>query len=205
MRKILFILSAQLVTIFSFSQEVVVGNIEMNILFVGYQNKLIISVPNTELSDIKVEGENCKISEIDKTGAFTVVPSGGGSLTLNFSVKGETIGSKKYRVKGFPKPDLYLGNYEPESTISKKNLSNTLSMRYHPDAAFPIQFSLPVIKEWGVSTEEGEAKGTGNTLSVEALTLLQNATENQKIIIYADVLGEDKITRKAASSFVMTE
>lgn len=205
MKKVFFILISAIGWTFSFSQEIVVGNTEMDILFVGYQNKLVISVPETELSAIKVEGENCKISAVDKTGAFTVNPSGGSPLTLTFSVNDVVIGSKKYRVKGFPIPHLYLGNYEPESTISKKNLSNTLSMKYHSDATFPIQFSLPVITKWGVSTEKGEAIGTGSTLSVEALALLRSATENQKITIYADVLGEDKITRKTASSFVISE
>jgi hypothetical protein len=205
MKKIVCILSAQLVALFSFSQEITVGNTEMDILFVGYSNKLVLSVSDTELSDIKIEGENCKISEIDKTGVFTVVPSGSGSLTLNFSVKGKAVGSKKYRVKGFPKPDLYLGNNEPGSPISKKNLSSKLSMNYHPDATFPIQFSLPTIINWSVTTEKGEAIGTGSILSKEALVLLQSATENQEVTIIANVISEDKIQRKTASSFVITE
>lgn len=205
MKKVLFILFAQLVAFFSFTQEIVVGNSEMDILFIGYPNKLVVSVPDTKPTDIRIEGENCKISAIDKTGSFTVVPSGFPSVTLNFIVKGEIAGSKNYRVKGLPKPDLYWGGNEPGSTISKKKLSNTLSMHYQLDAAFPIQFSIPVITKWSVITETGEVKGTGSNLSEEALVLIRDTKENQKVTIDADVLGEDNISRKAISSFVITE
>ena len=87
-----------------------VANIDMNVVYKGYDNKMEISVPGIADSQLRVSATGASIS---KSGSLYICkPSADREITISVAAdidgKIQTVGQKKYRVRPVPSPTAFL-------------------------------------------------------------------------------------------------
>ena len=87
-----------------------VANVDMNVVYKGYDNKMEISVPGIADSQLRVSATGASIS---KSGNFYICkPTADREIVISVSAdvdgKIQTVGQKKYRVRPVPSPTAFL-------------------------------------------------------------------------------------------------
>ena len=87
-----------------------VANIDMNVVYKGYDNKMEISVPGIADSQLRVSATGASISKSGNQ--YICKPSADREITISVSAdvdgKIQTIGQKKFRVRPVPSPTAFL-------------------------------------------------------------------------------------------------
>lgn len=166
--------------LFSISaQEVGIEHPELNVLYRGYDNKLLLVFSDsTELdeSDVVVTGANCSISKANKPGVYIIKPGSGFKSTITLQKKVNDalvdIYSIEYRVLNLPDPVLFWG--ASKSGMKASRTSRALFAKYPPEIPLEAAFK---VTNWtlAVNTEKVTGKGTsigpaGTVLTKETKT-----------------------------------
>ncbi|MBQ9339129.1 MAG: hypothetical protein IJS13_02210 [Paludibacteraceae bacterium] len=154
MKKILFVIFAALIGCIAVHAQyrVYMNNVDLNVMYRGYDNKFSISVPGVPDNKLKVKANGAivkkqnslwLINPDDSVQSVTV------SVSAEINGKMQSIGSQAYRVKNLPKPSAYLSvngkEYASDSKIPLSVLTNpatTLVVSYGPDALLDLPFKV---------------------------------------------------------------
>lgn len=128
------------------------SNLDLNIIYKGYDNPFSISVPGVSSEKIHV---SCPGASVSKNGANWIIKPGdgvGGTTTIEVSaeVDGKVIsmGSQTYRVKNLPRPDAYFeinGQPTEETKVARSaliNPSNRIIASYGADGLIQAKFRI---------------------------------------------------------------
>lgn len=176
---------------------------EMNMLYRGYDNKLVGAVSG--YVGYKLSGSNVSLS---KSGEFWIgKPGGGKTCTINIAGIAEdgssaNVGKFEFRVQNLPPPNVYLGALEdgaeaPGGTIRAQT---RLFAKYPPEIPLNATFSV-VSWEVSVAGAPRPEKGTGASLSPKALSLIKQAQKGAMISFMTIVRGPDGKNRKKSAAF----
>ena len=164
-----------------------VMNLDLNVIYKGYDNRYLITCPGMTDSQLKVNviGGTAKRSGKE----WIVVPNDDAKevkIVVNGEVNGATqkMGEQTFRVKKLPKADLYLVDNEqqlPTDKIIRKNLNanTTLEMGYGADGILNVPYEVV-----GFSTLiQGQVKKSkGNKFSPDQLKQIKTLKSKDAII-----------------------
>lgn len=137
--------------------SVTIANTEMNVVYMGYNNKISISVPGIPNEKIAVSAPN---ATMEKTGNGTYIckPKSYSDVVINVSatVEGKTssMGSSTFRVKTLPDPTAFLRfrdangnyvNYNPNLSkykLTRANLQNAEMIAEYADGLLQASFHI---------------------------------------------------------------
>ena len=163
---------------------------ESNILFRGYDNKVVAAVNNNGNLPVVLTGENCTISIHESGEYFVVRPDGGKSkayVMLNLIDNDSLIQIKKseYRILSLPDPIMYWGKIKSGEKGNPK--ARTLEVRYLDGMAINPKFE---IMEWVVLHENKKMHGTGGDLT-PAESIFIHLVKHSTVEIVAKVKAPD--------------
>lgn len=168
-----------------------VMNLDLNVIYKGYDNRYLITCPGMTDSQLKVNVIGGKARRSGKE--WIVVPNDDAKevkIVVNGDMNGTTqkMGEQTFRVKKLPKADLYLVENEqqlPSDKLVRKNLNanTTLEMGYGADGILNVPYEVV-----GFSTLiQGQVKKSkGNKLSPDQLKQIKNL-KSKDVIIFMSV------------------
>ncbi len=176
---------------------------ELNVLYIGYDNKVEAVASGYDQTLLSGQGVN-----LVKTGTGWIAkPAPGKTATITVqgksSVTNKTVslGSFPFRVSRLPDPSLYWGAAKDGEKGSRSE--TRLFAKYPPEIPLNATFT---IKSWELSIPGAPGappKGTGNTLDGAAISLLKQAKPGAVIGFMTTVVGPDGIVRKKGGAFTL--
>ena len=131
---------------------VTMTNVDMNVMYRGYDNKFSISVPGVSNDKVQVKATGATVKQKNNLWLInpkTDVQSVTVSVSAEINGKMQSIGSQEYRVKNLPVPSAYLSvndrEYASGSNIPPSVLTNpatSLVVSYGPDALLNLTFKV---------------------------------------------------------------
>jgi hypothetical protein len=177
--------------------------LKQNVLYIGVDNPIWVTVAGAPASDVSVEVSYGTITATDHPGQYIISVSGGTSTSLMvyFMKNGvrEQAGKFDFRVKRVPDPVTYVNAIRSDGVILKENLATitgifTRMENFDFDCKFtPQSFSMSVIEDG----EWKEYKATSPELTPEMKTALTKCEEEDKILFHnVATKGPDGTIRK---------
>lgn len=164
----------------------VVSLTNMNILYVGVENPVSISVPGIPAKDISatissgtitsVGGGNYKV-KLSKLEREVII-----AVSAKIDNRVQRMGEFKYKTRKIPSPVLKVGNLSSKK-VTKDELSNAGKIR----ATFPEDFVFKVppltVKGYTISVGANDKPISGNTINPEAQSIIKQARKGQRVMI----------------------
>jgi gliding motility-associated protein GldM len=185
------------------AKAVVVSPLKMNVLYIGVDNPMKISVPGVGQNDVQASLQGSGTLSKNSDGTYTANVTGVGKCQIAVSAKIEgkvqPMGSEEFRIKRIPDPQpslggkLFGGNTQPGSIKAQSGVVALLK-----DFDFDAKFS--VVSFQMVFSSKGEifkAETQGPLFNANMKQFLDRA--KPKDIIFIDeikVVGPDKQPRK---------
>ncbi len=175
---------------------------ELNVLYKGYDNKVEGVASGYDQTVLNGNGVsltksgNGYIGRVTGTGKTATISISGKNSVTNKTV---SLGTFTFRVMNMPNPSLFFGATEEGNKASKAE--TRLFAKYSNS---PLNATFQVL-EWEliVSGAPRPAKGTGNTLNADGISLLKQAKPGSQISFMTKVVGPDKIVRKKGGVFTI--
>lgn len=181
------------------------GNVslpEMNVLYRGYANK--VQAVASGYPEAKVTGAGVSLAKSGKEGYIGTVNGSGKTASISISGYNKTtkktvsLGTFTFRVMNLPPPSIYFGAASDGTQASKSE--TRLFAKYGPE--IPLNVSFQVLKwELNVTGAPRPAKGTGNTLNADGVSLLKQAKPGSMISFMTEVKGPDGRVQKKSGNF----
>ena len=185
------------------AKAVVVSPTKMNVLYIGVDNPMKISVPGVGQNDISASLQGSGTLKKNTDGTYTANVTGVGKCQVAVSAKIEgkvqPMGSEEFRIKRIPDPQpslggkLFGGNTQPGAIKSQSGVVALLK-DFDFDARFNVQSFQMVFSSKG---EIFKAEASGPVFNAIMKGFLDRA--KPKDIIFIDeikVVGPDKQPRK---------
>jgi len=165
---------------FALAPIAVISATKMNVVYIGLQNPISVSVPGVGANKINVTSSAGGSLKKIKDGEFELSVDGSQrTVTISASVDGKTMGIKEYRVRQVPKPQPMLGSIEASGSVSMGQLkSASFVLTALKDFAFegvkysPVEWNLVYKPKNGQASVE---KGTSEQLTARAKSMLNSA------------------------------
>ncbi|MCF8416474.1 MAG: hypothetical protein K9G40_09540 [Crocinitomicaceae bacterium] len=176
---------------------------ELNVLYIGYPNKVDGVASGYDQTILSGSGVS-----LTKSGQYWIgSPAKGKECSITVSGKSSvtnktaSLGTFKFRVSRLPDPSLYWGAAKDGEKGSRNE--TRLFAKYPPEIPLNATFS---IKSWELSIPGAPGappKGSGNTLSPQAISLLKQAKPGSVIGFMTSVVGPDGVMRKKGGAFTL--
>lgn len=164
----------------------VVSLTNMNILYVGVENPVSISVPGIPAKDISATissgtitsvgggNYNVKLARLEREVTITVA--------AKIDNRVQRMGEFKYKTRKIPSPVLKVGNLSSKK-VTKDELSNAGKIR----ATFPEDFVFKVpplnVRGYTISVGANDKPISGNNINAEAQSIIKQARKGQRVMI----------------------
>ena len=165
--------------------QTVISATKMNVLYIGVDNPISVSMSGVPMEKISVSMTNGSITKSGNEWIAKPASSGTAKITASASVEGRTLtGSQDYRVKMLPRPIAKVGG-KPGGTIDKNVLvSQTGVLADMEDFLFDLryavtQFNLEVVTAQGLRTLQSSSAA----FTPEQKNFLNGLTKGQQVII----------------------
>ena len=172
-----------------------VANIDMNVVYRGYDNKMEISVPGLADSQLRVSANGATMTKSGNQ--YICKPSAKDKITIVVSAdidgKMRTIGQKEFRVRPVPSPSAFLKlpngerwspTMETSSRLKRKDLLEATIIAEYEDGMLNADF---VVTEFTVKIPRGAGfdpiKVTGGKFSEKQIERLKNLKPKQEFLI----------------------
>ncbi|XOV68252.1 MAG: GldM family protein [Fluviicola sp.] len=186
----------------SFSQVIGLEQPELMVLYRGYNNKILVNVPEgseRSVNDIELQGINYSAVKANKPGGFIVKPGKGTTTTLTLhTMDGDTLKEiyrAEYVVRNLPDPILFWG--ASKSGVKGSRSSRILLAKYTPEIPLEANFK---VTSWTLTANGEQASGTGGNLS-QAGPIIKKAEPGSQVAITAVVVGPDGIARSVGGAW----
>ncbi len=175
---------------------------ELNVLYKGYNN--IVEGVASGYDQTILNGNGVSLS---KSGNQYIGRVSGAGRTATISISGKnsvtnktvSLGTFTFRVMNLPPPSLFFGATEDGGKASK---AETRLFARYSDSPLKAEFSVQTW-ELNVAGAPRPAKGAGNTLNADGISLLKQAKPGSTISFMTQVKGPDGILRKKSGVFTI--
>jgi hypothetical protein len=175
---------------------------ELNVLYKGYNN--IVEGVASGYDQTILNGNGVSLT---KSGNQYIGRVSGAGRTATISISGKntvtnktvSLGTITFRVMNLPPPSLFFGATEDGGKASK---AETRLFARYSDSPLKAEFS---VQSWelNVAGAPRPAKGTGNTLNADGISLMKQAKPGSTISFMTQVKGPDGILRKKSGVFTI--
>ena len=172
-----------------------VANVDMNVVYRGYDNKMEISVPGLADSQLRVSANGATMTKSGNQ--YICKPTAKDEITILVSAevdgKVQTIGQKKFRVRPVPSPSAFLKlpngerwnpTMETSGRIKRKDLLDATIIAEYEDGMLKADF---VITEFTVKIPRGAGFDPitvkGGKFSEKQIERLKNLKPKQEFLI----------------------
>lgn len=191
---------------YEFESEYTVGepsatmsNIELNVMYRGYDNKFSISVPGVPNDKIKVSASGATVS---RSGSLYIIKptieKGKVTLSVQAELNGKTItmGTQEYRIMPLPKPGaffaagdkLYDGGNIPRNTLLNGN--NRVVASFGQDALLDLKYKITSFKVQNASGQLSPANG--DKFTQQQIAMIQKLKQGAPVnIVDIKAVGPD--------------
>jgi gliding motility-associated protein GldM len=167
---------------------VVVSPTKMNVLYIGVENPLDISVAGVPAENIEPVLNGGTLSKVG-AGKYIAKVQGGTKATVNvaanFGKDKKQMGSMEFRVKRVPDPVAKFGGKTGSANINKSDLTTALGV-FAEMENFDFDLRFDVIS-FDITTTQGQFEVTktsnNNKLTEEQKGLLKNVKAGQKVYV----------------------
>lgn len=168
---------------------VTIAATKMNVLYVGVENPLSISVPGVAPDKVQASGTNCTLTSKGKGEYVAKVTSPGQIATINVmaDINGEkkNMGKQEFRVKGVPDPVPAMGKKKGSFLISKSELVAQSGIQAElENFAFDLKFD---VMSFDISAKVGEfivtKSATGNKFTDDMRNVFGKLSKGSKIYV----------------------
>lgn len=183
-----------------------VANLDLNVMYSGYENRFSVSVPGYGDDKISVE---CAGATIKRNGTEWIInPKAGKSADIVVYAMSDgkkvQMGSHKFRVKPLPTPEAYIsfgGQESASEKMQKKILASgaaSVVASYGPTADLKAKFT---VESFSIRFPNGqEERCNGGKFSAQALKLLNSVRPGNIVTIrHVVAKGPDGKTRELRS------
>ena len=183
-----------------------VANLDLNVMYSGYENRFSVSVPGYGDDKISVE---CAGATIKRNGTDWIInPKAGKSADIVVYAMSDgkkvQMGSHKFRVKPLPTPEAYIsfgGQESASEKMQKKILASgaaSVVASYGPTADLKAKFT---VESFSIRFPNGqEERCNGGKFSAQALKLLNSVRPGNIVTIrHVVAKGPDGKTRELRS------
>ena len=175
---------------------------ELNVLYKGYNN--IVEGVASGYDETILNGNGVTLSKSGK-GYIGRVSGAGRTATISISGRNSvtkktvSLGTFTFRVMNLPPPSLFFGATEDGGKASK---AETRLFARYSDSPLKAEFS---VQSWelNVAGAPRPAKGSGNTLNADGISLMKQAKPGSTISFMTQVKGPDGILRKKSGVFTI--
>ena len=169
---------------------VIVENLDLNVLYRGYDNHFNITVPGVFNDKVKVSATGASVRM--QGGLWIINPDSVArvvSLSVSAEINGKMmqIGTKQYRVKGLPIPKAFLTvkdrMYESGSDVPLSILTDKMAVidaDYGPDGLLQVPFK---VSSFSTSIKGMRSVSKGNRFSEEQLAQIRRLASGSVILI----------------------
>jgi gliding motility-associated protein GldM len=192
---------------------IAVETVKMNVLYIGIENPVNISVSGYTPDQVEVKTDNGKIE--GSNGKYIVKPKTPGKAVITVTAKGEVVQERAFRVKFMPEPVVAL-NPPPGSSLLIKGGEITKETLLKAGGIIATvenaEFDLPIkVASFALSTitagnnQTSEAMSENGKFTSAQENIIKGLSKGQRIII-DDIAasGPDGKTRKMPVSMVFT-
>lgn len=169
---------------------VTMTNVDLNVMYRGYDNKFSISVPGVSNDKVQVKATGATVKQKNNLWFInpnTDVQSVTVSVSAEINGKMQTMGSQVYRVKNLPVPSAYLSvndrEYASGSNIPPSVLTNpaaTLVVSYGPDALLNLPFK---VTSFAATIKGTTYSSEGNKFTEAQLEAIRKLKVGENVII----------------------
>jgi hypothetical protein len=175
---------------------------ELNVLYKGYNN--IVEGVASGYDETVLNGNGVSLTKSGK-GYIGRVSGAGRTATISISGRNSvtkktvSLGTFTFRVMNLPPPSLFFGATEDGGKASK---AETRLFARYSDSPLKAEFT---VQSWelNVAGAPRPAKGTGNTLNADGISLMKQAKPGSTISFMTQVKGPDGILRKKSGVFTI--
>ncbi|OYU94718.1 MAG: hypothetical protein CFE21_13585 [Bacteroidetes bacterium B1(2017)] len=179
-------------TYYTAAPTAVISATKMNVIYMGLENPISVSVPGVNTKDVKVSCSEASVLSLGSSqGNYFLKPTSNitsSEITVKAEVNGRVMGLTKYRIRRVPKPTLMLGSIEvsgPVSAARVRSINGVFTIlrdfiyenvMYTPQTwtlAYQAKNSQQVVLE----------NGKGSNLSAAMRNTLSNAKPGDKIVL----------------------
>ncbi|MNK24662.1 hypothetical protein D3C87_429730 [compost metagenome] len=175
---------------------------ELNVLYKGYNN--IVEGVASGYDQTILNGNGVTLTK-SGNGYIGRVSGAGRTATISISGKNSvtnktvSLGTFTFRVMNLPPPSLFFGATEDGGKASK---AETRLFARYSDSPLKAEFAVQTW-ELNVAGAPRPAKGTGNTLNADGISLMKQAKPGSTISFMTQVKGPDGILRKKSGVFTI--
>ena len=127
-----------------------IANLDMDLMYIGYNNRFSISVPGVSSDKVKIECPGASVTK--QNGEWIIVPKSGktAEITVRAEQNGKVslMGSQKFRLKALPSPEAFVsfgGQVSAAEKMQKSILTSgqaSIVASYGKDAAIQAKFTI---------------------------------------------------------------
>ena len=186
----------------------VVSPTKMNVLYIGVENPVSISVPGVPTENLQCLLSGGTLRPGKEKGEFIAEVKGGSeaivSVTAKFMVDGKAstknMGQFKFRVKRVPDPVAYIANKKDGLVSANELIAAGAVIPKMENFDFDLQFRITSFDlSMNMQGDFITKSATGNRLSAEMASMLKSAKKGTKIYIEeVKAVGPDAVPRKLA-------
>jgi gliding motility-associated protein GldM len=172
----------------------VISATELNVMYIGLDNPIAVSVPGYSANDIKVSTSGGTLVPGATRGTYLVKvdASAGREITVTASVRGDNggmkeMGTQKYRVRNVPKPLPALGAIDASGSVSAGQLAATQyiftplkDFIYQSVKYTPVEYTI-------IYFPRGKSgvpyRGYGTAITPEISAVFRNARSGDRVIL----------------------
>jgi hypothetical protein len=203
MKTIILITAMQLGTLASSAQNSATNWTDLDVLYLGFENRVNISSSSNDGKTLTLTATNCLVTRMEDPNVYILKPGTNSSASITLSSEDKEgnsviVDKKQVTVKPLPQPTVYWGN----SPAGKKaSLSNTkLRIAYPLDSQLKANFE---ILRWSMHSEHGSANGAGSDIAA-AKEVLQKVKSDTDIQFVLDVKGADGVVRRISANWIVS-
>ncbi len=175
---------------------------ELNVLYKGYNN--VVEGVASGYDQTILNGNGVSLTK-SGNGYIGRVSGAGRTATISISGKNSvtnktvSLGTFTFRVMNLPPPSLFFGATEDGGKASK---AETRLFARYSDSPLKAEFSVQTW-ELNVAGAPRPAKGSGNQLNADGISLMKQARPGSTISFMTQVKGPDGILRKKSGVFTI--
>lgn len=174
------------------------GSNNVNSIYRGYENKVVISIPPS-VNKYQFTCTNCRIVKfLEKDtlvpNTFFISPGSGQNATLEIRTDQNHLKQYQLNVSNLPRPMIYLNNNRVSDEIELKSLTDTISLH----AEYPVESGLQLdnsIENWRISSSDQRTIIYGKSDTLYRKDLVEIMGE-KNIFIECDIIGVDGRLRR---------
>jgi hypothetical protein len=189
----------------SFAQELIVQNNNVEqLLYRGFRNSISVSMSDIPFEDLIFKCIHCEIQSDTSKNGIIMLPKKERTAELFVSAKSHPDKKIKqsFRVQNLPNPEVFIGVKRNEDLVGLGELKNELKIGYDQSILLKNNFT---IDGWEVCKNGKCISGTSNSLSKEAISLLENEKSDSFTLSIKTASLNDGIMRILNARFLMSK